>query len=625
MKMACITTFFISCQVFQLIPQASGTSLTSFVDNSTDANLMTVEKSLIVASAPSNDSNFVVSDVNYLEKSVFNLKNEGNQSLSQTLLKNDENSTTDVQEINVKSEEKLNARYQGQINVGSIKNENQIKVLTNKTENNFTASPYLGRIPDDNSNKYNFIHQVSTKNNNTGENKYGINSLEVSTFLKNNTIRGTKGPFGIGTVSQPIYFNTFTAPGANTSGVDKKESVDLGTRGYSYDKKSSKLRGNVSVVQHYPDVKPEESIDSFPYHYEGGEPKHGVRPFVESHGGHNLRAQQSSGGNLENEGSGGHYLGVPILEQGTRRPYLGGLKDLGGNNDQDSVRPYLGVQQNSGESLRNNFENEHYQRVPVSPPPWMVPPPEENHHYVGSSVRFPQHLNSPAEIEKPVRFEQNIESVVFTTEAPRSGQLETPFISSGPPEHGYDVYSYGSTHKMSAMSQALKFLATLVPLGLFVAALTPAVVNVNATQGVSRNRPLLVGSGGREISDRLPSGAAGNSNLDAEQCEMREVCEAAIRGAADDVTQSAGTIEERVYTILAQKSPKIPLTIYALDELFSVIRRKSCSTFICTSLTQENIDKWTSTTTTTNPISSSIQESAPKKIKRKKKKNPPIT
>ncbi|XP_039294302.1 uncharacterized protein LOC120353681 [Nilaparvata lugens] len=107
---------------------------------------------------------------------------------------------------------------------------------------------------------------------------------------------------------------------------------------------------------------------------------------------------------------------------------------------------------------------------------------------------------------------------------------------------------------------------------------------------------------------------------------MRRVCEAAL-SAADDSSQSGVTIEERVYFLLARKSPKIPLTTYALDELFSMIRRKSCSSFACNSSTQDDSNKWTTTETITSFPSSSNQEanSTPKKIKRKKKKIPPLT
>ncbi|XP_030763590.1 uncharacterized protein LOC115888139 [Sitophilus oryzae] len=153
------------------------------------------------------------------------------------------------------------------------------------------------------------------------------------------------------------------------------------------------------------------------------------------------------------------------------------------------------------------------------------------------------------------------------------------------PEHDYKTYHEEPHHEISynPWKKVLKLLATFVPIGLLVSALTPSIItvtNVNETDSTNTQsiRYRSNDDPKKELTNRIVSSLDYFEKLNANGCEYRVFCELLVSAS------QMPNAEQHVNNLLDSFSKQeIDLKSQAeiLKEVFEAVRNQNCSPISC--------------------------------------------
>nr|CAD7449149.1 unnamed protein product [Timema bartmani] len=148
------------------------------------------------------------------------------------------------------------------------------------------------------------------------------------------------------------------------------------------------------------------------------------------------------------------------------------------------------------------------------------------------------------------------------------------------------ILHINSTHSkgpntMSMLKKAVSLLATFIPLGIFLASISPSILHINSTQSnlPHRQRSLDGVTKMDDLDDPLLAildKYGGTESLDDPDCENRIFCEMSRLGK-----QPQANLVQKAFWYLANDTPSSVAESLGLREVFKAVRTDACNIYNC--------------------------------------------
>ncbi|XP_066145790.1 uncharacterized protein [Euwallacea fornicatus] len=160
---------------------------------------------------------------------------------------------------------------------------------------------------------------------------------------------------------------------------------------------------------------------------------------------------------------------------------------------------------------------------------------------------------------------------------------ETPFNIMEKP---YDVrqYSHVGGHGASSWKKILKVLATFIPIGLLISALTPTVItvtNVNDTSNMQQTRYRSNDDPKRELHSQILSSLDYFDKLNENGCEYKVFCELLV--TASEMPDSSRHVQNLLDNF-ANQDIAYKSRAEELKKVFEAVRNQNCNPISCNDL-----------------------------------------
>ncbi|KAF7287205.1 hypothetical protein GWI33_002026 [Rhynchophorus ferrugineus] len=194
-------------------------------------------------------------------------------------------------------------------------------------------------------------------------------------------------------------------------------------------------------------------------------------------------------------------------------------------------------------------------------------PPRQNTEFnFNKPVKVPERY-SPATIQPPSH-QKTFDTFYNLMERP-------------PTEHTHGQHPEKQGLSYNPWKKVLKLLATFVPIGLLISALTPTVItvtNVNDTNTPMQNRYRSNEDSKRELKDRIVSSLEYFDQLNAGGCEYRVFCELLVTASHMD---QADHHVNNLLDAFSKENIDIKSQAKELKKVFEAVAREDCSGITC--------------------------------------------